>query len=137
MAKFYGNIGFVETVETVPGVHMEKAIERPYKGDIVRNSRRWEVSSDSINSNININNSIVIIADDFAIQNSLYIRYVEWMGAYWEVKSMQLDRPRLTLELGGVYEKPIELEEDEEEPIDPEEPEDTTPGDTGDYVGIE
>lgn len=128
MAKFYGNIGFVEMVETDPGVYMEIPTERPYKGDVVRNSRRWESSSDSINSSINLNNSIVIIADDFAIEHSLYIRYVEWMGAYWEVKSMQLDRPRLTLELGGVYEKSNELEE---EPIDPEESEDTTTEDSG------
>lgn len=114
MAKFYGNIGFVETVEKDPGVFVEKAIERPYKGDIVRNSRRWESSSDSINSNINLNNSIIIIADDFAINHTQYIRYVEWMGAYWEVKSMQLDRPRLTLELGGVYERYIEPEGSED-----------------------
>lgn len=127
MAKFYGKIGFVETVETDPGVYMEKAIERPYKGNVVRNSRRWEVSSDSINSNININNSIIIIADDFAIDHSHYIRYVEWMGAYWDVKSIEIDRPRLTLELGGVYERTI----------DPEDETDPTPEDPGEDSGIE
>lgn len=113
MAKFYGNIGFVETVETSPGVHMEKAITRPYKGNVIRNSRRWDASSDSINGSININNSIIIVADDFAVNHSPYIRFVEWMGAYWEVKSIDIDRPRLTLELGGVYERSFEPEEPE------------------------
>ena len=31
MAKFSGFIGYVETIETDPGVWVEKAIERPYK----------------------------------------------------------------------------------------------------------
>ena len=110
MAKFYGKVGFVETVETAPGVFMEKAIEKPYKGNVIRNSRKWEVSSDSINSNLNINNSITILADRFAIDHSPRIRYVEWMGSYWEVKNIDIDRPRLTLELGGVYERTIEPE---------------------------
>ena len=127
MTKFYGNIGFIETVETDPGVYMEKAIERPYKGNVIRNSRRWEVNSESINSNLNINNSITIVADEFAINHSPYIRYVEWMGAYWEVKSIDIDRPRLTLELGGVYERTIE----------PEDSEDSTPEDSGGDSGIE
>lgn len=112
MTKFYGKIGFVETVETDPGVYMEKAIEKPYKGDVVKNYRRWESSSDSINSNFTINNSIVILADKFAIDHSPRIRYVEWMGSYWEVTSVSVDRPRLTLELGGVYERTIEPEDE-------------------------
>lgn len=122
MTKFYGNIGFVETVETDPGVYMEKAIEKPYKGDVLKNYRRWESSSDSTNGNFKVNNSIVILADKFAIDHSPRIRYVEWMGAYWEVTSIDVDRPRLTLELGGVYERPTDTEDEET----------ATPGDSGD-----
>ena len=117
MTKFYGKIGFVETVETDPGVYVEKAIERSYKGTVTKNYRKWESSSDSINDNLNINNSIIILADKFAIEHSPRIRYVEWMGSYWNVQSIDIDRPRLTLELGGVYERTI----------DPEESEDSTP----------
>lgn len=127
MAKFYGNVGFVETVVTDPGVFMEKAIERSYKGNVVRNNRRWESSSDSTNSNLNVNNSIIIVADDFAINHIHCIRYVELMGVYWEVKSIDIDRPRLKLELGGVYERAIE----------PEEEEDSTTEDSGEDSGIE
>lgn len=113
MSKFFGKIGFIETVKTDPGVYVEKAIEKSYKGDIIRNSRRWETSSDSINDNLNINNSISIVADDFIINHTHCIRYVEWMGAYWDVNSIDLNRPRLTLELGGVYERTIEPEDEE------------------------
>lgn len=121
MTKFYGKIGFVETVETAPGVYVEKVTEKPYKGDVVKNYRRWETSSDSINSNFTVNNSIVILADKFAIDHSPRIRYVEWMESYWNVTSISVDRPRLTLELGGVYERATDTDDEET----------TTPGDSG------
>ena len=34
MAKFYGKIGYAETVETKPGVWRPKIIEKPYFGDL-------------------------------------------------------------------------------------------------------
>lgn len=114
MTKYYGNIGFVITKETDPGVYVEKTIDRPYKGDVIRNIRRWDQSSDSINSNLNINNSLSIIADDFVVNNAPYIRYVEWMGGYWSITSIDIQPPRLILEIGGVYNRP-------------ESPEDQTP----------
>ena len=33
MAKFYGPVGYAETVETAPGVYVEKITERMYFGD--------------------------------------------------------------------------------------------------------
>lgn len=127
MAKFYGKIGFIETVQTAPGVYMEKAIEKSYKGDVVKSYFRWERSSDSINDNFTVNNTIIILADKFAIEHSPRIRYVEWMGSYWSVTSISMDRPRLTLELGGVYERTIK----------PESEENSTPEDFGGDSGIE
>ena len=38
MAKFYGAIGFGESVETVPGVWEDLITERNYYGDVVRNT---------------------------------------------------------------------------------------------------
>ena len=40
MAKFYGAIGFAETVETDPGIWEEKIVERSYSGDVIRNIRK-------------------------------------------------------------------------------------------------
>lgn len=134
MAKYYGAIGFIENVETDPGVYLEKAIEKKYKGDILRNYRRWDTNDNSTNSNLNINNSISIIADAYALDHAPYIRYVEWMGSYWGVSSIDLSqRPRVILELGGVYERIIEPEE----PDESEGPEDSTTEDSGDDSGIE
>ena len=102
MAKFYGEIGFAETVETVPGVWDERIIKRNYFGELIRNTRRLE-SSGQVNDNVNVENQISILADPYANQNFHSIRYVEFMGAAWKVSKVEVQYPRLILTLGGVY----------------------------------
>ena len=102
MAKFYGVIGFAETVETVPGVWEEQITERDYFGDVIRNSRRLE-SSGHLNDDINIANEISIVADPFVNQNFHAIRYIEFMGTKWKISNVTVQYPRLILTIGGVY----------------------------------
>ena len=102
MAKYYGIIGYVETVETSPGVWEEQITERNYYGELVRNTSRFQVS-DQVNDNVNIANEISIIADPFATQNFHAMRYVEFMGAKWKITNVEVRYPRLILTIGGVY----------------------------------
>lgn len=102
MAKFYGVIGYVETVETSPGVWEEQITEHNYYGELVRNTSRFQVS-DQVNDNINIANEISVIADPFATQNFHAMRYVEFMGAKWKITNVEVRYPRLILTIGGVY----------------------------------
>lgn len=102
MAKFYGAVGYAETVETAPGVWTEKITERKYYGDITRNTRRLD-GSEYLNDNISIQNQISIIADAYAYEHFFAMRYVRWMGACWKVSTVEVQRPRLILTLGGVY----------------------------------
>ena len=102
MAKFYGNIGFAETVETEPGVWVEETTVRPYYGELVRNTRRLE-NSGGVNDNVNISNDISIIADPYANHNFHSIRYIEFMGVKWKVSNIEVRYPRLKLTIGGVY----------------------------------
>lgn len=102
MAKFYGSIGYAEQKETNPGVWEEEITERSYFGDLIRNARRLE-SSNSINDDININNEISIVADQFAYQNFHKMRYVVFMGAKWKISNVEVQHPRLILTIGGVY----------------------------------
>jgi hypothetical protein len=80
MAKWYGVIGYAETVETKPGVWKEQITERTYYGDLVRNTRKLQ-TTDQLNDNINVANEISIVSDPFANQNFHSMRYVEFMGA--------------------------------------------------------
>ncbi len=102
MPKFYGKIGFAESVETAAGVWEEPIVERNYYGEVVRNTRRL-VTSNHLNDDISISNEISIIADPYAKDNFHSMRYVEFMGTAWEVNSVEVQYPRLILSLGGVY----------------------------------
>ena len=47
MAKFYGSVGYAETIQTAPGVHEEQIVEYPYYGDLTRNARQLQSESRS------------------------------------------------------------------------------------------
>lgn len=102
MAKFYGSVGYAETVETAPGVWKEKIVEYPYYGDLTLNTRQLQ-SAETLNDNINIANEISIVADPFARQNYYRMRYVEFMGAKWKISKVEVGYPRLKLTIGGLY----------------------------------
>lgn len=102
MAKFYGAVGYAETVETRPSIWEETVIERLYYGDIIRNVRRLE-NGESVNDDISINNSISIVADPYAREHFFAIRYVIWTGVPWKVTNVEVQSPRLILTIGGVY----------------------------------
>ena len=102
MAKWFGAIGFAETVETVPGVSVEKIVERNYYGDLIRNKRLLQ-NAGQVNDNINVANEISIVADPFANNNFHSIRYAEFMGAKWKISNVEVQYPRLILTIGGLY----------------------------------
>lgn len=102
MGKFYGPIGYAKMVQTKPGVWEEQITERNHFGDVITDSRRLE-SSGQLNESVNITKKISIIADPFANENYLYMRYVKYMGVKWRISDVNPERPRLILTLGGVY----------------------------------
>lgn len=102
MAKFCGPIGYVETVETAPGVWEEEITERTHYGDTIRNTRRVQ-SADKLTDDIVIDNQISIVVSPYAIANLQRIRYAKLMGAKWEVTNVDIQYPRLILTLGGLY----------------------------------
>ena len=102
MAKFYGSIGFVETVRTQPGIWEEKSTERFYSGNLEKLSRGLQ-SSDSVNDNLTVSNIVSVIMDPFAEQNLYAIRYVEFGGAKWKISNVEVQYPRLRLTIGGLY----------------------------------
>lgn len=102
MAKFYGAIGYALQSETAPGVWTDTIVEKSYRGDIVLDQRRWQ-SSEQVNDNLNLDNSISIIADPYAYQNIGNIKYIVWNGVTWKIQSISINRPRIILQIGGIY----------------------------------
>ena len=105
MARFFGKVGYGETVETTPGVWEDRIVERNYYGNVIRNTRRIE-ETDKLNFDLAVGNDISVVADAYANSTFHAIRYIEWMGNLWKVTDVEVERPRLILSLGGVYDGP-------------------------------
>lgn len=102
MAKFYGEIGYVEQVEIRKGVWVEQASTRTYYGDVLKDSRKWE-SAETLNDDLNVSNRISILADPYAFAHFHSMRYIKWHGAKWKIRDVEVKYPRLILQIGGVY----------------------------------
>lgn len=109
--RFFGKVGYIETVDTAPGVFSEQLTERSYYGDVLRDMISLEGTS-ALNDNFTISNQFSIVADDYAYEHFQYIRYVTYLGVKWKVTSADvLSRPRIVLSVKGVYNDSEEVEE--------------------------
>lgn len=109
MAKFRGIVGYAgENVETSPGVYVDNIVEKTYSGDVIKNSRKLQ-EGEYLNKDLSVGNSISIVADAYANEHFFAIRYVAWAGSLWEVIDVTVERPRLLLRLGGVYNGPVPI----------------------------
>lgn len=102
MSKYYGNIGFAIQKETSPGIWEDSVEERPYKGDVLQNSRRYE-ASENINDDFVVSNRFSIVSDAFLYSHIPALRYLEYMGAKFKITSVSIERPRVEISVGGVY----------------------------------
>lgn len=102
MSRFSGKLGFVMTRETEEGVWLENVVELKAKGTIrslyVRND-----NSSSVNTNLRLTNEISILMDTKIVVYLETLKYVVWKGSKWEVQSIGVNYPRLTINLGGLY----------------------------------
>lgn len=107
MARFSGEVGYGVTEEAPPssGVWADVITERSYFGDVIRNTKRSE-PGEKVNPDLSVGNSISIVADQYATEHFFDIKYLRWEGVLWTVTSVEVQRPRLILELGSVYNGP-------------------------------
>jgi len=105
MAKFYGEVGYGETVEIRPGVWDDVIVEKSYFGDVIRNSRQLR-DNEGVNDDLSVGNSISLVADAYANEHFFAIRYIRWAGTLWKVANVDVESPRLVMRLGGVYHGP-------------------------------
>jgi hypothetical protein len=105
MARFHGRVGFGDTVEKSPGVFADQIVEHIFYGDVVQN-RRTLRQGESLNKDLSFGNSISIVANAYASERFFAIKYVEWVGKLWTVTDVEVQAPRLILQLGEVYNGP-------------------------------
>jgi len=86
-------------------VFADNIVEHTFYGDIVQNRRSFR-QDEGLNKDLSVSNSISIVANSFARGNFFAIRYVEWAGELWTVTDVEVQLPRLILQLGEVYNGP-------------------------------
>lgn len=102
MAKFSGVIGYALLEESSPGVWTDVIVEKNYRGDVVSDQRRMQ-SGETVNDNITIENSVSIMADNYAYEKIGFMKYIVWNNMAWKINSFSINRPRIVLQIGGVY----------------------------------
>lgn len=102
--KWYGIVGYNirEPIEEDSDIYDNDTVKRPYFGEETRLSSKWITSGHKLDDK-DINTEISIVADPYALQHFSDIAFVEFMGERWDVTAVQVQRPRLILSVGGVY----------------------------------
>jgi len=109
--KYCATLGFRFTHEKLDeegnptSIWVEDITERKYKADVMSYGYRNQASeNESTVDDYKISNKLSVIAcDAFTISHLNSIIYCEYLGIKWKVTSVDIQRPRLTLSLGGEY----------------------------------
>ena len=108
--KFCGFVGYCESVEGTgewgKGKWEDVVTEKLRYGEITRNNRRLSQNSDTVNDELTLSHTISIVADAYTMAHYYAIKYVLWKGQRWKVTEVQVERPRLILTIGGLYNGP-------------------------------
>lgn len=102
MAKYAGLVGYVTQEQKVPGVWSSVENPRMMKGDILR---QYSTNQDGskVNGDVSFNHRISLIGDAYSFANYFSIKWIQNDNIKWKVTSIEIQRPRIIVSLGGVY----------------------------------
>ena len=104
MAKWSGMIGYRTVVETEPGVwEPQNPTEVRHYGDVINNRQNNQQTTDTTNTDIKLSVRLSIIANPFATENFVNMEYATINNTRWRIESVELQHPRLILQIGGLY----------------------------------
>ena len=107
MAKFAGLVGYVTQEETVPGVWSPVYNPRMMRGDILRQTSNIQSdgrqTNSKFNSDIFLSHRVSLIGDAYAFDNYYNIKWITIDHIKWEVSSIEIQRPRIIVSLGGIW----------------------------------
>jgi hypothetical protein len=102
MARDFVTVGYVTSVSTTPGVFKDDKKEIRYDARIFQEQKQWK-ESDKVNSDLTLGHRVSIIANEYVCSHTSQIRYVIIHGVSWKVTNIVIQRPRVILTIGGVY----------------------------------
>lgn len=102
MARFAGLVGYVTQVESVPGIWSPEETSKMMKGDIIKQSSTVQ-NGDKVNSDVTLNHRVSLLGDAYAFDKYFNLKWIEVDGRKWEISSVEVQRPRLIVSLGGLW----------------------------------
>lgn len=102
MARYAGSVGFATQTETSPGVWVDGIEERMMRGDVIKASNSF-TQGESVNDDVTLGHRISLLGDPYAYENFTGMRYITYLGVKWKITSIEIQRPRLIVNVGGVY----------------------------------
>lgn len=108
MTKFTGLVGYVTQEETAPGVWSPVESPKMMRGDIIRQSStngNGERVRDTgkVNDDISLNHRVSLLGDAYAFDKYYNIKWIMIDNLKWEVSSVEIQRPRIIVSLGGLW----------------------------------
>lgn len=100
--RYSGKVGYSSPAEVAPDVWQDQFTERIYGGEVLRDTRYF-AQGETVLGEVRFQTRLSVVADAFALEHFTDIRYAEWAGRFWTVESASVERPRLILVLGGIY----------------------------------
>lgn len=102
MAKYSGLVGYGDQVETAPGVWETITESRMMKGDLIRQNADIRDSA-KVNDDITLNHRVSLIGDAYAFDSYFNMKWIQIHGRRWKISSVEVQRPRLIVEIGGLW----------------------------------
>lgn len=102
MSRFSGLVAYITESEIAPGVWGPTETTKVMKGDIIRQSSNSQ-NGDKVNSDITLNHRVSLVGDAFAFGNYYNIKWIQIDGLKWSISSVEIQRPRIIVTLGGVW----------------------------------
>lgn len=102
MSRFAGTVGYTVQEETTPGVWTTVEKTRKMKGDIMKQVASHQ-SSEYLHDDVVLSHRVSLIGDAYAFDNYFNISWVKMDTQKWKVASIEVDRPRIIVTLGGVW----------------------------------
>ena len=102
MAKCAGVVGYVTQKEHESGVWLPETVERKMHGDVIRAASSFN-ANEKVNEDVILQQRISLVGDQYAYANFTGLKYVTYLGVKWKVLSIEVNRPRLVVTLGGIW----------------------------------
>lgn len=97
------DVGFQHFRETAPSVYRDDQVVRSYPAFVNRVMVRPVVQDDSSVEDVQLSNQVSFLTDWYSTKYIDNIRFVEWRGNRFRVRSVTWQYPRIVLEIGAPY----------------------------------